>query len=261
MSSYETPILTTGAPSNQRIWEVLEDARHDVGTRAITQDGRSFYYAAFRGGTLIAAGSLLSNAPVDVDFDDLAIGTLTVGTTSASITSGSGSSKTYVANELVGGFMQMNTPSQGNAGRQYRITGHPSIASATAVTVEFEQIREEDLGSSQTATFVPNPYSSVTISAAVTSLCVGATTVDIPVGSTNVQYFWAQTWGVACVLSGASSDILGHTLILHTTDGAAVGQIDLNGGGGGVDQPQQIGTNLFTSVSGDFMPVYLTIAP
>ncbi len=259
--SYETPILTAGNPSDQPIWEVVEDSRHDIGTRGQTRDGRSFYYSVFRGGTAIPAGNLLSNAPVDIDFDDLAIATLTVGATSASITSGSGSSKTYAANELVGGFMQVNSGAAGNDGRQYRITGHPVIASATAVTIEFEAIREEDFVAATTVTLVPNPYSSVTISAAVTSLCVGATLSDIPIGSTNPQYFWAQTWGVACVLSGASSDILGHTLILHTTDGSSVGQIDLNGGGGGVDQPQQIGTNLFTSVGADFMPVFLQIAP
>ena len=255
--SYTNPILTTGTASNQPSWEVVTDARHDPGTRAITEDGRSFYYACNRS-TAIPAGNLLSNAPVDVDFDDLAIATLTVGTTSAAITSGSGSAKTYAANELVGGFMQVNSGAAGNDGRQYRITGNPAVASATATTIEFEPIREEDFVAATTVTIVPNPYSAVTISASVTSLCVGATTVDVPLGSTDPQYFWAQTWGVACVLSGAADDILGHMLELHTTDGASVGVTDT---GGTSDQAQPIGINLFTSVSGDFMPVFLQVAP
>ncbi len=257
--SYAKPILTTGVASNQAYYDVVTTARHNVGDRAVTQDGRSFYYAVNRS-TAVPSGNLLSNAPVDVDFDDLAVGTLTQGTTSATLTSGSGSSKAYVANELVGGFMQTNSGTTGQ-GRQYRIESHAAITSATAFTLNFEAIREEDFNADTTVTLVPNPYSAVTISAAVTSLCVGVTNVDIPSGSSTPQYFWAQTWGTACVLSGASSDILGHTLILHTTDGSSVGQIDLNGGGGGVDQPQQIGTNLFTSVSADFMPVFLQIAP
>ena len=254
--SFTNPILTTGTASNQPSWEVVDEARHDPGTRATTQDGRSFYYACSRSASLIPAGNLLSNAPVDVDFDDLAIGTLTVGATSAAITSGSGSAKTYAANELVGGFMQTNSGTTGQ-GRQYRITANPAVASATATTIEFEAIREEDFNANTTVTIVPNPYSSVTISAAVTSLCIGVTSVDVPVGSTDPQYFWAQTWGVGCVLSGASGDILGHALILHTTDGASIGLVDGSSG----DEPQIIGTNLFTSVSADFMPVFLQIAP
>lgn len=256
MSSYEMPILTTGAFSNQAYWQVVTDARHDVGTRAITQDGRSFYYACSRSASAIPSGNLLSGAPVDVDYDDLAIDTLTIGTESASITSGSGSAKTYADGELVGGYMQVNSGVNGNDGRQYRITKNPAIASATAATIEFEPIREEDLVAASTVTIVPNPYSSVTISAAVTSLCVGATSADIPIGSTDPQYFWAQTWGVACVLSGAAGDILGHSLQLSTTDGASVGFVDA-----AADVAQQIGVNLFTSVSGDFMPVFLQIAP
>ena len=252
--SFTNPILTTGTASNQASWEVVTDARHDVGTRAITQDGRSFYYACNRS-TAIPAGNLLSNAPVDVDYDDLAIGTLTVGTTSAAITSGSGSAKTYVADELVGGFMQTNSGTTGQ-GRQYRITGHPAIASATATTINFEEIREEAFNADTTVTLVPNPYSAVTISAAITSLCVGVTTVDVPLGSTTPQYFWAQTWGVGCVLSGAADDILGHQLQLHTTDGSSIGFVDA-----ATDVAQTVGINLFTSVSGDFMPVFLQIAP
>lgn len=254
--SYETPILTAGNPSDQRVWQVVETARHDVGTRGSLRDGRVFYYSAFRGGSAVPSGNLLSNAPVSVDFDDLAIATLTVGATSASITPAG--SQTYALNELVGGFMQVNSGAAGNDGRQYRITGHAATSAATAFTVEFEAIREEDFVAATTVTIVPNPYSSVTISSAVTSLCVGATTSDIPVGSTNVQYFWAQTWGVACVLSGAADDILGHQLELHTTDGSTVGVVDT---AGTTDQAQVIGTNLFTSVSADFMPVFLQIAP
>lgn len=252
--SFSNPILTAGVVSNQAYWQVVTDARHDVGTRGQTSDGRSFYYACNRS-TAIPSGNLLSNAPVDVDFDDLAIATLGVGVTSAAITSGSGSAKTYVANELVGGFMQTNSGTTGQ-GRQYRITQHPAIASATATTIQFEPIREEAFNADTTVTLVPNPYSAVTISASITSLCVGATTADIPLGSSTPQYFWAQTWGVGCVLSGAAGDILGHQLQLHTTDGSSIGFVDA-----AADVAQTLGTNLFTSVSGDFMPVFLQVAP
>lgn len=254
--SYSNPILTAGVASNQAWHEVVTSPRHDPGTRAQLEDGRSFYYACNRS-TAINAGELLSNAPVDVDFDDLAIATLTEGETSASITSGSGSAKTYAANELTGGYMQVNSGAAGNNGRQYRIEEHGAIASATATTINFEPIREEDFVAATTVTLVPNPFSAVTVSAAVTSLCVGVTCADIPLGSTTPQYFWAQTWGVASVLSGTSGDILGHAMVLHTTDGASIGLVDGSSG----DEPQIIGTNMFTSVSADFMPVFLQIAP
>ena len=251
--SYETPILMTGNSSNQTIWEAATDARHVVGTRAIMNDGRVFYYACNRGAA-IDAGLLVQATNISVDFDDLATNTATENSTTVNVTPVG--SATYAVNQLAGGYLSINSGAAGNNGRQYRILANPATTADTLFDLTVEPIREEDFVAGTTATVVPNPYSNVIVSAASEAqLVVGATTFDVPAGSTDPQFFWAQAGGVATVLADVA--------------GIAIGQAIQSGTGTpGAFQappptaeaiPQIIGVNLFTTVDGDYMPVFLNI--
>jgi len=252
--SYETPILTAGVPSAQSIYETVTDARHEVGTRGCLTDGRVFRYAENRS-TAIAVGLLVASPAISVDYDDLATNTAAVGDTSVTVTPVG--SATYAANELVGGFLCINSGTTG-AGHQYRITGHAAIAAATATAINCEPIRVA-FNADTTATVVPNAYGGVTVAPTTVATVVGATQYPIPVGTdADPVYSWVQTWGPASVAAGAAGDVIGHTLVKDTTTaGEFLGFVD-----GATDVTQIIGTNrLGVTISADYTPIFLTIAP
>lgn len=252
-NSYEKPRVGGGGPSAHSIYETLTTPRHDVGTRGFLDDGRVFRYAENRS-TAIAVGLLVAAAPISVDFDDLATNTAAVGDTTVTVTPVG--SATYVANQLVGGWISVNSGTTG-AGNQYRILQHPAIAAATATAITIEPIRVA-FNADTTATVVPNKFGGIIVAPTGAATVVGATQVAIPVGTdTAPVYSWVQTWGDATVLAGASGDIVGHTLVKGTGGaGETLGFVDA-----AADVSQLIGVNRFTSVDADYMPIYLQIAP
>ena len=252
--SYLNPILTGGTASNQSIYETVTSARHAPGTRAQLEDGRVFYYAENRS-TAIGTGLLVAAAPISVDYDDLATNTAAVGDTSVTVTPVG--SATYAANELVGGFLSINSGTTG-AGMQYRIKSHAAIAAATATAIEIDGGVQVAFNADTTATVVPNKFGGVIVAPTGAATVVGATQVAIPVGTDAAPvYSWVQTWGDATILAGAANDIVGHSLVKGTGGaGETLGFVDA-----AADVAQIIGVNRFTSVDADYMQVFLQIAP
>lgn len=252
--SYTNPILTGGVPSGQSIFDVVEDPRHPVGTRAILPDGRAFYYACNRGAAL-GVGVLTKANEISGDFDDLATNTAAVGDTSVNVTPVS--TATYAENELAGGYLSINSGTTG-LGTQYVIKSHPATSAATAFDVELWDPIRVAFDSNTTATVVPNPWSDCLIADAnETHLVNGATVVAVGAGTTDPQYFWVQTWGVATVLADAASIAIGQSIQTGTgTAGAFEAAAE-----GASTLPQIVGVNLFTTVDADYMPVFLQIAP
>ena len=252
--SYSSPIITGGGPSNQSIYDVVTDARHPVGTRAQLPDGRVFYYSANRGAAL-GAGLLTKANEISGDFDDLATNTASVGDTSVNVTPVG--TATYDANELAGGYLSINSGTTG-LGMQYRIRSHAATTAATAFDIEIDGQIEVAFNANTTATVVPNPWSDcLAADANETHLVNGATPVAVGAGTTDVQYFWAQTWGVATVLADAASIAIGQSI--QTGTGVA-GAFEAAAEGAGT-LPQVVGVNLFTTIDADYMPVFLQIAP
>lgn len=253
--SYTTPILTGGVPGGQTVYEWVTSPRHAVGTRGCLEDGRVFYYAANRG-SAINAGVLVAGASISVDFDDLATNTASEGDTTVNVTPVG--TATYALNQLEGGFLSINSGANGNEGREYRITANPATTAATAFDLSVEGIREEDFVAATTGTVWPNLFSSIVIAPTTAAVVCGATVMDVPAGSTTVQYGWVQTWGHATVLAEAAGDIVGHALIKSgTTAGSFLGLVDGSSG----DETQVIGVNAFTTVANDYQPILLQIMP
>lgn len=252
--SYFNPILTGGQASNQSIYQTVTEARHTPGTRGATADGRVFYYAENRS-TAIAVGLLVSTPAISVDYDDLATNTAGVGDTTVTVTPVG--SATYVANQLVGGFLSVNSGTTG-AGTQYRILSHPAIAAATATAITIEPIRVA-FNADTTATVVPNQYGGIVVAPTGVAVVCGATQVAIPVGTDAAPvYSWVQTWGQATVQTSAAGDVIGHTMVKSTaTAGNALGFVDA-----AADVTQIIGVNrLGVSIAADYTPIFLTIMP
>lgn len=252
--SYTNPIVTGGGPSQQSVHETVTTARHRVGTRGQTIDGRVFYYAENRS-TAIVTGVLLGAPAISVDFDDLATNTASVGDTSVNVTPVG--TATYTVNQLVGGTLSINSGTTG-AGTQYRIKSHPATTAATAFDIELEDPIRVAFNADTTATVVPNTYGGVVVAPTGAAVVVGATQIAVPVGTDTAPiYFWAQSWGEATILAGAAGDVVGHTLVKGTGGaGETLGFVDA-----AADVTQIIGVNRFTSVDADYMPVILTIRP
>ncbi len=249
------PRLTSGVASNQSIYETVStNPRHAPGTRGITDDGRVFRYACNRG-TAIGAGLLVKATEISVDFDDLATATTAAGETAINVTPVG--TATYAANELAGGFVQINSGSTG-LGMQYRIVSHAATAAATAFDLVIDGQVEVALDATATATVVPNHWSNVAVADGnETQFCAGATPVAVGTGTDAAPiYFWAQVGGTATVLADAASIAIGQAIQVGGSTAGAFGAAAEAAG----TINQVIGTNLFTTVDGDYMPVHLNIA-
>ena len=255
--SYTTPIVTGGGPSQQSIHETATTPRHIVGTRGVLSDGRVFYYSCNRTNAILAAGKLTKMNEVSVDFDDLATNTAAVGDMSVEVTPVG--TATYAANELAGGYLSINSSTAGGGvGHQYRIARHAATTAATAFTLYLSEPIRVAFNADATATVVPNPWSDCVITDAdETQFVNGCAPLAVPVGSDSAPIcFWNQTWGVATVL-GNGTPAIGQAVQVSATTGGAFDA--LTEGAGTANQP--IGTILYTSVSADYTPVFLTIAP
>jgi len=255
--SYQNPALSGGAISAQSIYTTVTEPRHDVGTRASLPDGRVFYYSVNRTNAILAAGKLTKANEVSVDFDDLATNTAAVGDMVVNVTPVG--TATYAANELAGGYLSINSSTAGGGvGHQYRISHHAATAAATAFNLYLSEPIRVAFTADATATVVPNPWSDCVITDAdETQFVNGCSPVAVPVGSDSAPvYFWNQTWGVATCL-GNGTPAIGQAIQVSATTGGAFDA--LSEGAGTANQP--IGTILYTSVSADYTPVFLTIAP
>jgi len=250
--SYEHPVLTTGAFSNQSIYQTVTDKRHDVGTRACLPDGRVFYYSANQT-TAIGPGLMTKMTEVDANMDDLATDPVGVGEKVINITPITGT--TYEANELAGGFVSINSGATG-LGQQYRIAGHIAIADATATDIQLSEEVRVAIDATATATLVPNPWSDCQVADAdETQFLNGVTPITIPVGTAAAPvYFWNQTWGTATVLADtASTGAIGTGI---QAGNAVAGAFDISDG-----VNQIAGVVLYTAVAADYTQVFLQIAP
>lgn len=256
--SYTTPRLTNGMSAGQSIYETRTVPAHDPGTRAVLGDGRVFYYSVNRTNAILAAGKLSKANEIDVDFDDLATNTAAVGDMVVNVTPVG--TATYAANELSGGYLSINSGTTG-LGTQYRISHHAATTAATAFDLYLSEPIRVAFNADTTATVVPNPWSDCVITDAnETQFVNGVAPVAVPVGSDSAPvYFWNQTFGPATVLANVGATVaIGQSLQVCSSNTAGSFEAAAEGAG---TLNQVIGTALFTGVAGDYMPIFLTIAP
>lgn len=255
MSSMERPALMTGGSSQQPIRQVFEDPQHPVGTRAVFEDGRVFYYACNRQAALSRyklAQALSGAVTISTRINsDAAAG---IGDTQLTVTMTSPS--TIAANYFEGGFMAvMDTNTAGNEAYFYRISGNDATAT-DSLTIQLDDPLEAVLttNAADDLDISPNPYQGVAVAeASFDRRIVGVPNVDVPAGSTTPQYFWMQSWGPCCVLTDGAVG-LGSAL---TQSASVVGALKLVSS---AVQPHLAVTRL-TTVDADYNPVYLTINP
>lgn len=177
-------------------FESTATAKHQVGCKARSDDGREFTYVK-AGASALVAGNAIQSRIQDTDHDDIAVRATAAGATSLLITAGSGGGALDV-NEYSMGFAVIDTtPGEGYI---YRITEHAAISASAngALTLDDEDAIQIALTTGSKVTLVNNPYDEV-IQAPVTTatgVCVGGCIYPI----TAAYFGWIQNYGVGAAL-------------------------------------------------------------
>jgi hypothetical protein len=241
----------------QNMFESSATAKHALGTRGVTPDGRVFRYAQ-AGAVDLIAGKLVQSAAVVAGHQTLVpetTGAMGIGATSLKVTCAS----TVAAGFYAEGYAII--ASGAGQGYLYSIDNHPAVS--TGAVGVFQLYSPEDalqvaITVTSTVTLVANKYRSVItvpINTA-TGLVLGVAPYII----VAAQFGWIQTWGPAAVL---------------TNDASAMGQL-MNGiaascgRAAGISSPavtacyivgQIIGQIFQTGVAGQFCVIDLRISP
>lgn len=241
------PMKTGGL--TQGLFETSSTRKEMIGSIYIDRIGRSFAYSrastsALSAGKLGMAAAMAAHH-VDATFSKAAA----IGDTVVSLTVSAGTA--IAADALNGGFLQVNDGT--GEGHQYLIESNSAIsASGTAMVLTLaEPIRVAMTATSATeVSLVHSPWYGVSETATEENVPVGIALVAVPAS----YYYWAQTGGVACVLS-TGSDAVATMMIPGATAG---GVADMNSTLD-VDQPV-IGLQFGTAgVSGEYKPIVLKI--
>ena len=196
--------------------------KQKLGTRAVTPDGRVFYYAENSGSAITTSGQIVDGiAAVGAHDMDLAA----AATSASELSFTSGTSLTVTKNQYKDGYVYFNDgPGQGEV---YRIKENTAVSSATGlkITVDEPDGIRTALTTSSLFGLMYSPYKDVKIldgDGTMTTGPLGVTTIPV-----TADYFcWIQTAGPAAVLSGAVVGIVGDAIGVSQASGES-GAFDL----------------------------------
>lgn len=168
-----------------------------LGTKAVTRDGKVYRWSS-NGAVALAEGKVNTGVARVANHSNLALAStsnIAVGSTKISVTLG-GTAAT--ADQYIDGYAVINDGA--GVGQSFLIVGNPAQAT-TSGTLELtlaEPVTVALVIATTKVTLIPNPNATVVVApAAVTNPVVGV--ANVPVAASS--YFWAQTRGMAGVLS------------------------------------------------------------
>ncbi len=219
---------------------------HALGTIAVDQVGRMFRYAQ-AGDTALVPGNLQQGIPKVTAHLANTPPAVAIGATSFTYTPGAA---TGVANLYAEGFLVVDTTP--GEGYEYRISGHPAIASSTAFTLTLAEAISIALTTSSRVGLHANPWKlTVVCPTAITARVAG---VAKSLAAIN-NYCWLQTRGpCACLINGTPA-ITSPVANSATTAGA----VDVWTTAAAAVTITPVGYMMQVGVSGKHNAVYLTI--
>ena len=199
-----------------------EEQKQKLGTRAITPDGRVFYYAKNSSAAIPPAGKIVDGIAAVAAHDmDCAAAAASAGATSFT----SGTSLTVTKDQYADGYVIFNDgPAQGEV---YRINSNTAVSGATGleITIDEPDGLRTALTTSSLFGLVYPPYKDVKIIDGDGTMTTGPLGVN-PIPVTASYYFWLQTAGVSSVLSGAAVAVVGDAVGVSQASGES-GAFDL----------------------------------
>ena len=198
------------------------EQKQKLGTRAVTPDGRVFYYAKNSSAAITPAGKIVDGIAAVAAHDmDLAAAAASAGATSFT----SGTSLTVTKDQYADGYVVFNDgPAQGEV---YRIKSNTAVSGATGleITIDEPDGLRTALTTSSLFGLVYPPYKDVKIIDGDGTMTTGPLGVN-PIPVTASYYFWLQTAGVSSVLSGAAVAVVGDAVGVSQASGES-GAFDL----------------------------------
>ena len=234
--------------------------KQKLGTRAVTPDGRVFYYARNGSAAITTAGMIVDAAAAFAvaahDMDVPATEAHSVGDATVSLEV---PTTDLTKDQYADGYLIFNDgPGEGEV---YRIKSHPAHDASDDNTAIFT-LDEPDgvrtaLTTSSLAGLLVNPYAAVKIidgDGTMETGALGVTTVPV----TASYYCWIQTAGISSVAIGAAVGVVGDGLQISQASGES-GRAELYDLSG-EDDIQSIGTAIgIPSVDTDKQMCLLTI--
>ena len=189
----------------------------DLGSRAVTSDGREFRYVK-AGGTALVPGKL-QQAPAEItDHQNLAP---TANATASTVTPVYTFTVTLggtavTANQYAEGWAIITTST--GEGYQYQISSHPAADASATLAITLADPLLANLATSTTKVdLVSNPYKGVIVNpASASSAPIGVAVYAIPASN----YGWIQTKGIASVLADGSVTVGTAVVASNATAGA-----------------------------------------
>lgn len=194
----------------QGIYEESEDAKGDIGGLKGFEDGRIYIYAK-NGGTALEPG-LIVEGPAENAYDesitlvkDIAIGDTTITIVVNAL-------RSYTANELAGGWVQIEDVAGGIIGHARKIESHPAAAASTSMVITvYNAFTDTATAGTDTVNVMENMYNGVII-------CPTTHTGPIagvpPIHVTADYYFWLQVAGICSFIAGAATIVVGDGLVV-----------------------------------------------
>lgn len=217
----------------------------NVGTEAITADGRHFRYVQ-AGATATVAGSMYQTAAELVNHDHLTPAAAAIGATEITVTLGA---TAVTENQYAGGLLVVD--SAPGEGYSYFITGHPAAdASATCVFTIDKPGVVVALTTASEVTLTPSPYSKIIVAPATT--LTGAVVGVAPYIITASEYGWIQTKGPCGVLVAGTPGVG----VAVVSPGSAAGAVVVDGAAAAT---QVVGAMMVAGADGEVNQVMLNL--
>jgi len=228
----------------QGIYEESSTPKYRLGDVLRLSDGRAFRYAR-NGAVALAIGKYVTAVgavETNKQVYAAAIGATSVGLKTSSAQTTSTQEGYFYVNDGTG------------QGQYYKVRyteAHPSSASHTLVHLYDPLVTAVVASGTSEASLAYNPWTKVVVQAAQTKFVVGVPLIAV----TADYYFWCQTWGICCTLSGGS-DAVGSIL---STNGTNFGE-NLAVTASSIIQTYGLVVDA-TNVDTEYNLNYLTIAP
>ena len=209
MSLTGTPVIYGIVPH-----EDSTDQKHPLGSKGVTDDGRTYRYIQ-AAGTALEPGLLVVAPDITADHEDRAVNTFAVGDFNITVSLGS----TGISNnEYDEGFVSVIDET--GQGIMYAIKNIPDSSSGSEdiIITLSEPIRVAAVANT-TVTLYRNKYRDVVVS--------DTNQVDLPVGVPNVEilgdsYGWVQTGGPCTILVDTNDTTAGSQITNGNTEAGAV---------------------------------------
>lgn len=179
----------------QSLFSSSSDQAHQLGTKAVSPDGRVFRYVK-AGAVALVPGKLQQGPAIVANHQNIAVAVAaSAGATSVTVTLGATAA---TADQYANGFLVINDVA--GEGHTYKIKSHPAASSSASLTLTLEDPIVVALTTSSEACLIANQYNGVVV-APTTPTGPDVGVAIYPVGVS--EFGWIQTRGaVSCLSDG-----------------------------------------------------------